>query len=624
MRIAGVEIRDHPGFGDLDVDLRGPDGRAARLVVLAGENGCGKTAVLEAIFAALAPSDLLRQPPVRLAPGRYRVLLELDVSNTSNAFNAPGAPEIIFGVRERWPRFHGIVVDVSKPVSSDRDETTGAPWYCHRFHRLQDNMATIAGANVPTEHVLETAFACFYSEANVSFEVPRIDTVRTSAGSGQQPGLPPQLAVPVRGGASLATEVAQLLVDLKAADDNEAGRWMDENEGRPPDAVRVRRVARFTEAFARIAPNKRFEGVETVAGEHRVMFTEDGFHTPLADLSTGEKQAVFRGAFLLRRAEDLPGAVVLIDEPELSLHPSWQANILSYYDGIVREGDGKSSQVIVATHSPFVVHGSLTAKHIVLRRDRAARRVVVAPIPTYPGATTAEVAVAAFDLGAFAREAQGQRLALVVEGPTDKAILEAAWDKLRSGRPAPFVALPGGGARGVQQLLGSSEPGKAGPLLGAVEAKGTDRLLGLFDFDGEGYGQWNGTVKAAHAEEESADAECCAHRKRRGAAVWAALLPVPAHRVGYAGFGPGFESRSLLTIELLFPDAYVESLLAWVPAVGAPGMKVLQAATDAQKSTVAQAALTFPAEAFAAFEPILALVERVLGQPAAGTGAVCP
>ena len=91
---------------------------------------------------------------------------------------------------------------------------------------------------------------------------------------------------------------------------------MDRNEGRPPDAVRTRRVTRFTEAFARIAPNKRFEGVETVAGEHRVMFTEDGFRTPLADLSTGEKQAIFRGGFLLRRAEELPGAVVLIDEPE--------------------------------------------------------------------------------------------------------------------------------------------------------------------------------------------------------------------------------------------------------------------------------------------------------------------
>jgi len=428
----------------------------------------------------------------------------------------------------------------------------------------------------------------------------------------------------VRGGAALAAEVAQLLVDLKAADDNEAGQWMDRNEGRPPDAVRMRRVTHFTEAFARIAPNKHFEGVETIAGEHRVMFSEDGFRTPLAELSTGEKQAIFRGAFLLRRNEDLPGAVVLIDEPELSLHPSWQANILSYYDGIVREEAGKLSQIIVATHSPFVVHGSLTAKHVVLRRDRIARKVVVDPSPTYPGVTTAEVAVAAFDLGVFAREAQGKHLALVVEGPTDKTILEAAWGKLRPGRPAAFVALPAGGARGVQQLLGSSEPEKTGPLLGALETKGTNRVLGLFDFDREGYGQWNGTIKEAHAEGGLAVAERCACRKRRGAAVWAALLPVPAHRVGYAGLGPGFAERSLLTIELLFPDQYVAQFLEWVPIVGSPGAVVLQAVNNGQKAHVASAAPTFPPEAFAAFEPILELVERLLGQSGVETGAACP
>lgn len=622
MRVAAIEIRDHPGFGDLDVDLRGPDGRAARLVVLAGENGCGKTAVMEAIFAALAPSALLAQPPSRMAPGRYRVLLEIDAPNTSSTFSAPGAPEAVLGVRERWPGFGGIVIDINRPASGG-NETTAALWYFHRFHRLQDNMATPVGVNFQTEQVLATAFACFYSEANVSFDVSRIETVRTSAGSGQQPGQPVQLVFPVRGGAALASEIAQLLVDLKAADDNETGRWMDHNDGRPPDAVRTRRVTRFTEAFARVAPNKRFEGVETVAGEHRVMFVEDGFRTPLADLSTGEKQVIFRGAFLLRRAEELPGAVVLIDEPELSLHPSWQANILSYYDGIVREGDGKSSQVIVATHSPFVVHGSLTAQHVVLRRDRAARKIVVDPSPAYPGATTAEVAVAAFDLGAFAREARGKRLALVVEGPTDKTILEAAWGKLRPGRPAPFVALPAGGARGVQQLLGGSEPGKAGPLLGALEAEGTSRVLGLLDFDGEGYGQWNGAIKEGHAEGGSAVAEGCAYRKRRGAAVWAALLPVPAHRVGYAGLGAGFADRSLLTIELLFPDLYVEEILERVPVVGSPGTLMLQAANNGQKARVAQVAPTFPPEAFAAFEPILALVERVLGQPGTATGAVC-
>ena len=418
-----------------------------------------------------------------------------------------------------------------------------------------------------------------------------------------------QLVFPVRGGAALASEIAQLLVDLKAADDNEAGRWMDHNDERPPDAVRTRRVTRFTEAFARVAPNKRFEGVETVAGEHRVMFVEDGFRTPLADLSTGEKQVIFRGAFLLRRAEELPGAVVLIDEPELSLHPSWQANILSYYDGIVREGDGKSSQVIVATHSPFVVHGSLTAKHVVLRRDRAARKVVVDPSPAYPGATTAEVAVAAFDLGAFAREARGKRLALVVEGPTDRTILEEAWRKLRGPQAMPFTIRSADGANNIPRLLGATG-GKSGPLLDALADSGTV-LVGLFDFDQQGYGQWNGTVTPADAEAVAGITTVCQARKRRGVPIWAALLPVPEFRKGYAG--PKLGGDSQLTIELLFPDSCVGTVLERVVVAGDGEATRLAARSDAQKKAVAAAAAGFPPEAFAAFEPIFALLDWIVG-----------
>lgn len=483
-------------------------------------------------------------------------------------------------------------------------------WYLHRYHRMSDNTSALGSNN--SEGILGADMPCFYSEANVSFEVPRVETIRTLASEGQQPNAPAQVAFPLRSGASLGGEVAQLLVDLQTADDGDVRRWLDQHsEGRPPDEVRNRRVRRFTEAFSRIVPRKRYAGVETVLGEHRAVFDEDGFRTALGDLSTGEKQIVFRGAFLLRQADNLPGAVVLVDEPELSLHPRWQANVLDYYDEIVREEPGRSSQVIVATHSPFVVHGSPTAKHVVLRRDREARTVVVDLSPTYPGASTAEIAVAAFDLGAFARDARGKSLALVVEGPTDKAIIEAAWAGLRPGRAIPFAVLPAGGAKGVQQLLGSSEPGKAGPLLGALAATGIGRVVGLFDFDGEGYGQWNGAVREAHADGNGCEPGGCPWRKRRGAEVWAALLPVPPHRMGYAGFGPGLGSRSLLTIELLFPDAYIASMLTTQPIAGAPGATVLQA-TDGQKATAAEAARSFPPDAFAAFEPIFALLDRVL------------
>jgi DNA repair exonuclease SbcCD ATPase subunit len=50
--ITSLAIRDFRGIERLDLDFRGPDGQPNRLVVLAGPNGCGKTAVLEAALIA--------------------------------------------------------------------------------------------------------------------------------------------------------------------------------------------------------------------------------------------------------------------------------------------------------------------------------------------------------------------------------------------------------------------------------------------------------------------------------------------------------------------------------------------------------------------------------------------
>lgn len=303
------------------------------------------------------------------------------------------------------------------------------------------------------------------------------------------------------------------------------------------------------------------------------------------------------------------GAVVLVDEPELSLHPTWQAGILPFYDSIVTQTAEKRSQVIVATHSPFVVHGSPTAKHVILRRDQGTGRISVDAAPAYPGVTSADVAVAAFDLEELGIGVPTKPIVMIVEGPTDRAILDVAWTKLYPGCEQPFVFHSAGNARAVQQLLGSSEIGKAGPVLDAASSTGTLGAIGLFDFDGEGFGHWNGTIKLEHAEEVSEDSSWV-YRKRRGAFVWAALLPVLSFRAGYAGLGPGLKSRSVLTIELLFPDDFVAPLLETVPVPGAPAAWVLRARTEAQKRAVAAAAADFPTESFEAFRPIFELAAR--------------
>lgn len=76
------------------------------------------------------------------------------------------------------------------------------------------------------------------------------------------------------------------------------------------------------------------------------------------DLSSGEKQLFIRT--LAIKMLEPENSIILIDEPELSLHPKWQQKIVEVYKKI-----GKNNQIIIATHSPHIL-GSVKKESIIL------------------------------------------------------------------------------------------------------------------------------------------------------------------------------------------------------------------------------------------------------------------
>lgn len=77
----------------------------------------------------------------------------------------------------------------------------------------------------------------------------------------------------------------------------------------------------------------------------------DGTTLPLECLSSGEKHILVIFYRLLFQTE--PGSLVVFDEPEISLHVSWQQRLGPLLNDICRL---RSLQIIVATHSPQVIH----------------------------------------------------------------------------------------------------------------------------------------------------------------------------------------------------------------------------------------------------------------------------
>jgi len=90
-----------------------------------------------------------------------------------------------------------------------------------------------------------------------------------------------------------------------------------------------------------------------------VLFKDNyGNEFDIEELSTGEKTLLSKVLYLYYK--DYVGKLILIDEPELSLHPSWQNRVLKIYENFAKLNN---CQIILATHSPHII-GSAKSESI--------------------------------------------------------------------------------------------------------------------------------------------------------------------------------------------------------------------------------------------------------------------
>ena len=164
----------------------------------------------------------------------------------------------------------------------------------------------------------------------------------------------------IRSGTDLATEIQQLLIDIQANDANDLFIWVEEHPGEvPTEDVKSKRITRFKNAFATVFQNLNYCKIANEENNKKVIFKKDNQEVEIS-ASSGEKQIVFRGAFLLRNQQSSKGCCILIDEPEISLHPIWQGKIFNYYRNLfVDEHGSQTSQIFMATHSQYVLKSAL-------------------------------------------------------------------------------------------------------------------------------------------------------------------------------------------------------------------------------------------------------------------------
>ncbi len=211
-------------------------------------------------------------------------------------------------------------------------------------------------------------------------------------------------------------------------------------------------------------------------GEYRFRFEADGYHfriwvsdekrpeeIELEGRSTGLQWFLsFYLVFLVESQDAHEGAILLLDEPGLSLHPLAQRDLSAFFEGLA-----ETNQLLYTTHSPFLVD----ADHL----DRA-RKVYVAPDGTSkvtpnlrggngdPSQRGSSYAVHAALGISVAESLMLGCTPVIVEGPSDQIYLSGIKTLLiADGRLTPgreLVFAPAGGVKGVKavaSVLGSKE-----------------------------------------------------------------------------------------------------------------------------------------------------------------------
>lgn len=398
MKIRKIRYKNHPLFGNTEFDFTDSEGNVVDNIIIAGENGVGKSRLMEDIYK-FSKLEFPREKENTL------IYFEIEISDEH-------ATQLTYEAKRR-----NFVIDYGKVFFITIDSNIINSWESIKVENI-----TLANKrfNIPSYNLNEKKylFQTLYSNAEVNFTSQPIRTVGTSDIDSQNSS--------ERSDSDLATNISQLLVDIQTLDAHDLNNWVRNNkESIAPDDILDIRMKRFTSAFDYMFPSKKYERIENTFGSKEVIFSEGDNEMTLNQLSSGEKQIVFRGSFLLRNKESSKGALILIDEPELSLHPKWQIKSSDFFKKLFSDTEGnQTSQIIISTHSPFIIHNPNrnNDKVIILKKDELGK-TYISENPEFVSWTNEQAIKEAFSIDF---EDFSNNITVFLEGETDEKYFNTA------------------------------------------------------------------------------------------------------------------------------------------------------------------------------------------------------
>ena len=319
MKIKNLHIKEYNGLENLDINFES-EGKVLDLIVLAGINGSGKTRVLESIRYWF---EMFRSKAVNVElfyeENEREVLESLMNSEGLTEIEKEMQKEIEYTDCLRNIKFYNY--DYRHNKTENRNYNSKI--ISKSFENLKIFPKLIY---VPTEINFEEIKK---AQTNLKKEYRFINIVD----SYEIKDIP----------SYIATRISKVA---------------NEEENLTMGQVRKKVFAEINGIFEILELDVKLSEISKDENSMPIFTDSSGKKFGINELSSGEKQLFLRT--LAIKMLEPENSIIMIDEPELSLHPKWQQKIVDVYRKI-----GRNNQIILATHSPHIL-GSVEKENIIL------------------------------------------------------------------------------------------------------------------------------------------------------------------------------------------------------------------------------------------------------------------
>ncbi len=335
MLINKIRIKNHKILGDLDVNFEDYQN-----IILIGENGTGKTTFLKMLNGVNADGECDFSIDVVLSESELSKLL-VDSIASSNALEDGLEYPIINKGR--------IISEINSFKSKNKNDLDAL------------KLKLILVGNV---------WKVIFNSSNESYPT-NFNPLLLNIQSNQIFNFIQNANCPPSG--YNASNVKEILSSANESSGKKLMQFFQDKSRYPTSGEIIEDTKKFINAFASI-----FEDLDFSADDREIKFSKNGVEIPLDGLSSGEKQIIIRATTIIDELGK-DKSIVLIDEPELNLHPLWQRNILDFYKKLMdNSGNEKKNQLIIATHSLEILNSVnyATDKVLIFKRAKNGKIVI--------------------------------------------------------------------------------------------------------------------------------------------------------------------------------------------------------------------------------------------------------